>query len=162
MSEITSLDKSRWKEFKALRLEALKKEQIAFGSSYEEEKRLFADDWKKRIKNALFAFSKGKVIGMIRYVFEKRIKSNHIAYLYGFYVTEKFRNRGVGKRLMEAALSQIKQNKKIIKVKILVYSEQKIAINIYKKFGFKYVGTLKRELKVGDNFYDELIFEKFI
>ena len=38
MLVITKLEENRWKEYRDLRLEALKREPIAFAPSYDEEK----------------------------------------------------------------------------------------------------------------------------
>ena len=93
MIEIKKLSESRWKDFKDLRLESLKTEPAAFGSSYEEEIRLSKKEWKRRINNSLFACLNEKPIGMILYIFNKKIKTNHIANIFGVYVKKEYRGR---------------------------------------------------------------------
>lgn len=70
MIEIKKLPPSRWKDFRDLRLEALQTDPLAFASSYEEEKNLTQDEWKRRINNSLFALSSDKPIGMIVYIID--------------------------------------------------------------------------------------------
>lgn len=162
MIETKRLPESRWKEYKALRLEALKSDPTAFGSSYTEEVKLSENEWKKRIKNALFALLNDKPTGMIVYVFGKKLKIKHIANIYGVYVKKEYRNQGAGKRLVASAISLIKKNKNIIKINLNVNPKQKAAVRLYKRYGFKTIGVLKKDLYVNGKFYDELIMEKII
>ena len=104
MVEIKKLSADRWKDYRSLRLEALKNDPTAFGSSYGEEMKLSEKEWKRRMKNTLFALSDNKPIGMIVYVFQKKAKIKHIANIFGVYVKREFRNRGIGKNLIESAL----------------------------------------------------------
>lgn len=162
MIEIKKLSDERWKDYRDLRLESLKSDPIAFGSSYEEEITLSEMEWKKRIKNTLFALLKNKPIGMIVYVFESKLKTKHVANIFGVYVKKEYRGQDVGNKLIESAISSIKKNKKIIKIKITVNPKQKAAMNLYKKYGFKTIGILKKELYIHGKFYDELIMEKYV
>jgi len=43
-----------------------------------------------------------------------------------------------------------------------VNSQQHAAVKMYKKAGFKVVGRLEREMKVGPRFYTMLVMEKRI
>lgn len=162
MIKVIKLPDNRWKEHRNLRLEALKTDSIAFGSSYEEEARLPKEIWIKRAKGALFAFSNGKPIGMITYVFRKKAKIKHIANIFGVYVEQEFRGLGIGEKLVESAISSIKKNKRIIKINLNVNSKQKAAVKLYEKYGFKAVGLLKKDLHVNGKFYDEIIMEKMV
>jgi ribosomal protein S18 acetylase RimI-like enzyme len=160
MIEVKTLPPERWREARELRLQALKTDPISFGSSYEEEENLTEAEWQRRMKNALFALSDGKVVGTITYVFSDRIKSKHIARIFGVYVHPNHRGRGVGKKLLESALELIQKNKDAVKVQLFVNQEQDVAVKLYKEMGFVVVGQMKKEIRVGERFYDELIMEK--
>ena len=160
--KIVKLPASKWKEYRKLRLEGLQKDPIAFGSSFEEEKMLSEEEWKRRCKNTIFAVSQDKVVGMIIYNFQQRKKLQHIANMYGAYVSSAFRKQGVGRKLLEAALVEILKNKKIVKISLGVMKEQKAAIALYKKYGFKVVGDFKKDLKVKNKYYDHLVMEKLL
>ena len=162
MIKIKKLPTSRWKDYRNLRLDALRKDSISFSSSYEEEKKLLDSEWKRRTRNTLFALSDDKPIGMIAYVFNKKSKIRHIANIFGFYVKESYRNQGVGRKLIESALSSIMRNEYIIKIDLTVNPKQTSAVRLYKKFGFRVVGVMKRDLFVNGKFYDGLIMEKFL
>ena len=66
--EVKKLPADRWRDCRDLRLEALKNDPMAFGSSYEEEESLSENEWRIRIKNALFALLNDKPVGMIVYI----------------------------------------------------------------------------------------------
>ena len=162
MIEIKKLSPKRWECLRDLRLEALQSDPLAFASSYKEEKLLKPEEWKKRVKNTLFALSNDTPVGMIVYIISDKLKTNHIANLYGVHVREEYRGQGIGKKLVEGALKIIQQNPNVTKIHLTVNAEQTVAVALYKRFGFEIVGTLKRELQVDGRFYDELILEKFL
>jgi RimJ/RimL family protein N-acetyltransferase len=162
MIEVTALPASRWNDYRRLRLEALRTDGAAFGSSYREEVRLSARAWRQRIRNCLFAISEKRPVGVISVVFSDRVKTRHIAFIYGFYVTPKARGRGVGTLLMESALAKVRANKGIVKVALSVNPVYKAALSIYEKAGFTVVGTAAKELKVRGRFYDMLNMELYM
>ena len=148
--EILRLTPKRWKEYKKLRLEALQQDPIAFGSSFEEEKNIPEKEWKKRLKTTLFAFSGNKIVGLITYNFRQKKKLKHIADIYSVYVMKEFRKKGVGRELMESAFFHILKNTKIQKISLGVTPEQKAAVELYKRFGFKVVGKFKKDMRVNN------------
>jgi ribosomal protein S18 acetylase RimI-like enzyme len=160
--EIRKLPPDRWREYRDLRLEALKREPSAYGSSIEETKKLAEKEWRKRIKSVLFALSDDRPVGMIVYVFNQGLKSRHIAEIYGFYVSADYRGQGIGTGLLERALSLIQENKRVIKVELAVNPEQRAAVKIYRKAGFAVSGRTEKELKVGRRFYAMLFMEKWL
>lgn len=159
---VRKLPASRWKEYRDLRLEALKTDPIAFGSSYEEEVKLSKEEWKRRVKDVLFALSENKPVGMIVFRFQSKIKTKHIANIYGVYVKKEYRGRGIGSKLLESAIMAIKKDKNIIKIDLNVNPKQKSAATLYKKYGFKTIGILKKDLHVNGKFYDEMVMEKML
>ena len=162
MIEIKKLPAERWRELRDMRLEALHNSPLAFGSSFDEEKLFKANEWKKRIKNSIFALLDDKPVGMAVFIINDKIKTRHIANIYGVFVKEEFQGKGIGKKLINGMLNIIHQNKSISKIKLTVNPEQVAAVDLYKQFGFNVVGRLKNELRIDDKFYDELIMEKFI
>ena len=162
MITIQSLPESRWQEYRDLRLEALSCDFVAFGSSYEEENNFSEEEWKRRVKNALFAVSNNKPIGVIVCIQEEKSRTKHVANIYSVYVSPQFREQGVGKQLMSAILNKINKNQTIVKVKLMVNPLQKAAVHLYQSHGFEIVGTLRKEMYVNGKFYDELIMEKLV
>ena len=160
---IGSLSENEWELYKEIRLEALKNDSIAFGSSYEEEVDRDEIIWRSRVKEVLFAFTPEKrIVGLIAFLFNNRIKTKHRADIYSVYVRPKYRRSGVGKKLLREALRLIKLNDDIKKVDLTVNPLQTSAISLYESFGFKKVGTLSKELFIGETFYDEDLMELLI
>jgi ribosomal protein S18 acetylase RimI-like enzyme len=162
MIEVKALNENRWQDYRNLRLESLKKDTLAFGSSWEEETNLPEETWKRRMRNTLFALDEDKLVGTIVWVQDTMLKAKHIANIYGVYVTEEYRGRGVGRLLMDAALARIKKNGGVIKVKLAVNPTQKAAVKLYQSYGFKIAGKAKKELYIDGRYYDELIMEKML
>jgi len=162
MLQIKKLPAERWSEFKSLRLDALQHDPLAFGSSYEEEINFPDKTWKERIKDTLFATFNDNPVGMIVFVINPRIKLSHVAEIFGVYVKEEYRDKKIGKQLIESAINLIRQSKSVIKIKLTVTSVQDSAIQLYSSFGFEIVGRLNKELKYEDEFYDGIIMEKML
>lgn len=59
-------------------------------------------------------------------------------YLHHFGIDPDYQNQGLGKRLARATLKMAKQ--KNIQIKLEVHENNKTAIELYKKLGFKYLG----------------------
>ena len=144
--KIDNLPSSRWKECRNLRLEALQAVPIAFGSSYEEERSLSENEWRSRIENAIFALENDIPIGMIVTIVETNKIAERVANIFGVYVKNSHRGKGVGHQLITETIKKLKEDHRILKVKLAVNSNLQPAINLYKKAGFKEVGFLKEEL----------------
>jgi RimJ/RimL family protein N-acetyltransferase len=159
---IRRLSADRWRDYRDLRLEALRSDPSAFGSSFEEEVALTEDEWKRRIRNALFAVSDDEPIGMVVCLFNDRPKTKHIAEIVGVYVSANRRGEGVGTRMLERALLLIRSKKGVVKVQLAVNPEQRAAVKLYERAGFVMWGRTKKELKVGRQFFDMLFMEKHL
>ena len=159
MISIRRLPRARWAAYRKLRLEALKSDSPAFGSSYGEEVKMPPDVWRQRITDVLFAVSGGVPIGMVSVVFSDRVKTRHLAFIYGLYVTPGHRGKGVGTTLIDAVIAKVRKNRNILKVELSVNPEFRAALSIYQKAGFLTTGRAAGELKVGRRFYDLLNLE---
>lgn len=60
-------------------------------------------------------------------------------YLHHFGIDPDYQNQGLGKKLARATLKMAK--KKNIQIKLEVHENNKTAIELYKKMGFKYLGN---------------------
>jgi ribosomal protein S18 acetylase RimI-like enzyme len=162
MIEIKKLPLDRWKDYRNLRLESLRSDPLAFGSSYVEEKDLAEDEWRRRTNNVIFALLNDKPVGMIGYIAKNKIKTRHIATIFGTYVERECRGKGIGDKLMESVMKTIQENVNISKIQLTVNPKQEAAVKLYEKHGFKLVGRLERGLKINDKFYDELMMERHL
>ena len=159
MVRIQRLPASRWADYRALRLEALRTDAAAFGSSYEEELKHRPHVWKERLGSCIFAVSEGLPVGMISVVFNDRAKTRHVADIFGFYVTPDARGKGVGRALLNAAVAAARKRKGVLKLELSVNPEFQPALSLYDGVGFEATGTAKKALNVGGRFYDLLNME---
>lgn len=70
---------------------------------------------------------------------------------FGLSVQKAYWNQGIGSRMLEETITFAKQNNFAI-IDLQVLSENKRAIHMYEKFGFKKIGTHPKYHKVGDRF----------
>ncbi len=161
MVKVVRLPDDRWGDYRELRLEALQDDPLAFGSSYEEEVSLQEDEWRMRIRNVLFAMEGDAAVGMISIVFNTKTKTKHVASIHGFYVKPGHRGRSIGERLLDAALSEAKK-RRLVKIQLSVNPVMGPAVKLYKKAGFRAIGTAGRELKIGGKFYDLMLMEEVL
>lgn len=110
----------------------------------------------------LYAESEGQLVGMMGAIWSTRIKTGHIATIYGVYVTLSMRGKGVGLQLMQSLLDELANIPQITKVKLAVTVTQSSAQALYAKFGFETIGIAKRELKINGHYYDEILMEKLL
>lgn len=154
-----------WKEYKYLRLRALREDKEYFRNSFEEAKSLSNSEWEERLANPeisiFLAWRKNTIVGMAGIVFNKLKNVKHAAKLSEFYVEPKSRGRGISNKLMNSILNEAK-SKKIEKIQLFVNTESNSAIKLYEKHGFKRVGFLAKELKVDDQYIDEYLMERVI
>lgn len=162
MLTIKKLPEERWIDCRKLRLEALQQEPLAFGTSLSEAKTLSEAEWRKRIHNVWFALVEDQPVGMIGRLFDPKLKTQHIAHIFGVYVQREYRGHGIAKQLMQQVLEEIERNNQTVKIRLGVNPAQKAALQFYKNFGFEIVGKLKKELKVEGKFYDEYLLERFL
>jgi RimJ/RimL family protein N-acetyltransferase len=105
---------------------------------------------------------KGKLVGnltMTRYGDVK--KSEHVRVL-GMLVVDGYREMGVGTKLMERALRWAKAKKGVEKVTLGVFSDNKRALRLYEKFGFKVEGVRKKQYYIAGKPEDEIDMGLFV
>ncbi|MBP7831438.1 MAG: GNAT family N-acetyltransferase [Candidatus Pacebacteria bacterium] len=159
---IGRLSPDLWEMYRDFRFEAVQNTPEAFAVSYEEEFRKTEEQWRKQIVNMLFAQSDDKLIGMIGFYSEELEKLSHVASIVSFYVTPSARGQKVGKQLMDACLSAIRDNPKVRKVALHVTASRLEAIALYKKFQFEIIGTSREEYFSDGRYYDQHSMELFI
>ena len=166
---ISRLNLDEWSKYKKLRLEALKNEPSSFSSSYEDSLKSPNDKWKEELQKShnedsivmFFAKDGGRLVGMIGAFWQDKEKTKHIGNIFGVYVNPGYRGKGIGKLLMEAILNKLNDMPQIEKIKLGVVMQQTPALKLYEKYGFKIIGKCTKELKIGNEYYDEYLMEQF-
>ncbi len=159
---IIILRPSRWREAKALRLQALQDDPLAFGTSYEEALDYADAVWTTRTKAAferdcalaLYAEVAGKLVGMAGAGWSDRRKTRHVAEVYAVYVKPNHRGKGIGAALVQGLLEELKALPQIEKVKLGVTDSNEAAVALYRRLGFEIVGRARRALQVDGRYND--------
>ncbi len=84
----------------------------------------------------------GKVVGHISININPKLREKHVANL-GMAVHPDYQRRGVGSRLLHESINLVDNWLNIIRFELDVYTDNDVAINLYKKFGFEIEGEFK-------------------
>lgn len=151
--------------FWELRFQALRGFPEAFGSSYEEEIHKSEVSRKDRFLNTyifpepisfvLGAFDGDKLVGMVGFRQEARIKSRHKGTVWGMFVLPDYHHKGVGKALFMELLDLARDLDWLEQIQLAVVSNNEAAIGLYDLFGFKIWGEEPHALKISGQYYDE-------
>jgi len=104
----------------------------------------------------IVAESENKIIGMISFRIIPRIKLRHQG-AFGLSVDKEWRDKGIGKLLVEILIEWGKDNSLIEKICLEVFSTNQRAIHLYKKLGFIEEGRRVKHVKTKDGEYVDLI-----
>jgi RimJ/RimL family protein N-acetyltransferase len=147
--------------FQGLRLQALSECPTAFSSSYEEEcdRPLFrvGERLASTAGHAVFgAFDGNKLIGIVGIHREEHRKLAHKAFIWGMYVAPAYRNRGLGRQLLDRALTHAATMPGLRQVNLGVNAENSRAIALYEAADFRRFGVERGFLLVDGVLYDEI------
>jgi ribosomal protein S18 acetylase RimI-like enzyme len=155
--EIKKLNQDDATLYQKIRLQALIENPEYYGSSYEEESRRPIEFFRDRLNQenvfTFGAFIDQDLIGVITLSLETRIKTNHIADIFGMYVDKNHRKMGIGKVLMNVAINKAKSDK-IERIRLSVTESNDPAYNMYKKLGFIEYGKETHAIKIKDTYYN--------
>lgn len=152
-----------FKEFKLIRLEALKNEPLAFGESYEsvklKDKKYWKDELNGKYQIWYAVFIDNEIAAICSIKFGWLTKFKHIARFSGVYVKKDFRGRGIAKIFFNSLINKTFAKSEIQKIRLTVNKTQKPALALYRSFGFKKVGNLIKEFKINGKYYDAYLME---
>lgn len=136
----------------------LESDNLTFGEgefeiSFEQEEE-FIETISKQ-KNGLFLVVElnGDIIGNLSFIGGKRPRTSHTGE-FGVSVLKEYWGKGIGSELIKYLIEWAKNNEIISKINLRVRSDNYGAIHVYEKLGFKVEGTITRDLKIKDKYYD--------
>jgi ribosomal protein S18 acetylase RimI-like enzyme len=143
--------------FRELRLEGLRLNPEAFGSTYEFEKDQPVTRYTGWLTNSTVfgAFQNSHLIGTASFTQLSGLKDSHKGLLRAMYVRPTHRRSGAGRQLVQAVIETARQ--KVEQVQLSVVSDNQPAIRLYQTLGFRQYGLEKNALKHNGTYSDEIL-----
>ncbi|KAA3630067.1 MAG: GNAT family N-acetyltransferase [Proteobacteria bacterium] len=149
--------------YQALMLEAYALHPDAFTSSAAERAVLAPDWWAARLSGdsqaaeiVVGVFQGQCLAGVAGLAFESREEVRHKARLFGMYVAVRFRRRGFGRQLVQAALAEAKTRTGMRVVQLTVTQGNQAAQALYVQCGFVPFGIEPLAVAVGAGFVSKI------
>ena len=156
---LTTADAARYRE---VRLEGLKLHPEAFSSTFERENEQPLPWFEARITqgNVFGAFVGDELAGVAGCWPQEGPKVSHKALLWGMYVRPAARNRGLGRRLVEAVVNHA--STRVEQLQLGVVSANEAAHGLYRSMGFSEFGREMRALKHNGQYFDDILMVRFL
>jgi ribosomal protein S18 acetylase RimI-like enzyme len=160
--EIRRLTEDDAPDFYRLRLEALEREPQAFSASPEEHRAMTIDAIAKRLGSAsgdrnfvLGAIVEDRLVGMAGFYQEGGPKTRHKGHIWGVYVTEGWRGKGIARVLLSELIERVRAKPEIEQLHLAVAAGQDAAKRLYESLGFEVYGREPHAIQVGGSYMDE-------
>lgn len=153
--------------YREVRLACLKNVPQFFGSTYEEEVLNPKFFFETHIENdspdhAMFgAFDREQLIGITGFNRMARKRASHRGELVQVYVEPGYRGQNIGEKLLRYVLDYGFTQEGIEQVQLSVITNNKTAIRLYEKLGFKSFGVQPHYFKVEDGYLDQQFMQLF-
>ena len=149
--------------FRAIRLEALRREPAAFASSAGDWELLPDDEWMRRlITNYVFvSFEDQLPVGIMGMMRQSASKMAHRATLIMVYVREEQRGRGHAKALLDALVCHAR-GVDVAQLELAASAENPAAIRFYRREGFAEVGRIPAGIRHEGREIDEILMARRI
>lgn len=137
-----------WEALKQVRLQALQDAPASFGERYEDAVQKDDEEWKQYFtkviysehQDILFAVDGSRVIGMM--LLFTRDLDQKIGGIGGLWVAPEYRQKGLGRRLVETGLEWMR-TKKLLAVTFWNNKSGEASSKFYERLGFTYTGIEK-------------------
>ncbi|MCA9864621.1 MAG: GNAT family N-acetyltransferase [Thermomicrobiales bacterium] len=140
-----------WQAARDIRLEALLRDPQAFGSTYAESIGRTEDEWRTWVSRPgvtlLLARADQAVVGIVGGLRGDDMTGDAaVAWVVSMYVTATHRQRGVGRRLLQAILADLEEDPVLTRVILHVSHSQLPAQRLYASLGFVPIGEEDGEI----------------
>lgn len=150
-------------DYRELRLEGLLRHPEAFGASWEDETSKPIEWFAERLeRNAVFGGWRDAslLVGLAALHVPDSAKSKHKGVLWGMFVRPEARGTGLAAALVERVLQEA--GAIVEEVRLAVVTSNTAAVRLYTRAGFTQYGLERRALKVGDQYYDDLLMARLV
>ncbi len=143
--------------FREIRLEGLRLNPEAYGSTYEFEKDQPLTRYTGWLTNSTVfgAFQNSSIVGIATFTVAQGQKESHKGLLRAMYVRPAARRSGVGRQLVQAIIGIARQ--KVEQIHLSVVSDNQPALRLYQSLGFQQYGLEKNALKHHGIYSDEIL-----
>ena len=146
--------------YRALMLEAYGVYPHAFTSSVAERAAMPLSWWEKRLESPLDrllgTFQGEALVGIVGLAYEPREKARHKVTLFGMYVNPVHQQKGLGRRLVEAALDEARKQPRLKLIQLTVTAGNDAAFALYQRCGFIQYGLEPLAVRVGVEYFDKI------
>ncbi len=152
------------KEYRVLRLTALREQPPAFGTPAEKEEKLALGELASRLQESedtyfLGAFVDDILVGTVRFSRFEDVNEKHRGFIAGLYVRPGFRRRGLARALATEVLVRAQRNTGLRRIHLTVVTAQDAAAKLYKSLGFSIYGIEREAFSNQSQFYDGYLME---
>jgi RimJ/RimL family protein N-acetyltransferase len=146
--------------YRAIRLESLRANPEAYGSTFEVENTCPLPWFAERIGSCevFGAFANNELVGVAGLLRNKGRKEEHKTYLWGMYVRAAWRKAGIARRLVETLVDYARSRVELIQLAVVSGNEQ--ARRLYASLGFVEYGMERKSLKHNGQYFDEILMAK--
>ena len=144
--------------YRELRLEGLKSHPEAFSSSWEYESAKPVSWWTERLEmNTVFGgwVDRSPLVGVAGLRMRHEVKLRHKGVLWGMYVRPDARGTGLAAALVQQVIEHA--GTLVEEICLSVVASNAAACRLYSTAGFQEYGLERRAIKVGSEYYDELL-----
>jgi RimJ/RimL family protein N-acetyltransferase len=104
----------------------------------------------------------GSIVGILNFRLSTSKKFSHKGF-FGMSIQDSYTNKGIGSALIKSLIEWAKEDTRVEKISLEVFSNNERAIHLYSKLGFKEEGRLVKNAKLGPNQYvDDIIMSMLV
>jgi ribosomal protein S18 acetylase RimI-like enzyme len=144
--------------YRELRLEGLRNHPDSFGAAWEDEIEQPDAWWTQRLEsNTVFGgwIDGSPLLGVAGFYVPGTAKQRHKGILWGMYVRPGARGTGLAASLLQHVIEEARLL--VEEIRLTVMASNTAAHRLYSAAGFEPYGLERRALKVGDDYYDDLL-----